>query len=181
MERAQQTGLASLTDTARWIRFVGGWQIIGGAAAAITWIDFFARLPEKGATVDAIFLFMMGLAITSIVAGIGLVKERRAAIVPSLLVQGLQVVGFSLGDLIYELHLGPYFDLLMIWTKGISITGGFRAEFTLRWPVSPAAATGAAVNLLACFCFWTVLWYEPRAQLRPNATSLTPGSPSPND
>jgi hypothetical protein len=172
MERAPQAGLAALTDTARWIRFVGGWQIIGGAAAAVTWLDGFARLPEKGLIVDAIFLFMIGVAIMSIVAGIGLVKERKAAILPSLLVQGLQVVGFSLGDFVYQIRLGPYIDLLMVWTQGLSITGGFRAAFTLSWPVSPPAATGAAVNLLACFCFWTVLWYEPPPQERPSATGV---------
>ena len=92
----------------RWIRTVGVWQIIGGAVAAITWLDLYRLLPEHRFTSDLILLLAILIAVASILLGAGLVKRRPEAVVPSLFVQALQLVGFSTGNLIYQLTLGPY-------------------------------------------------------------------------
>lgn len=145
----------------RWIRTVGVWQILGGVAAAITWLDLYRRLPEHQFTSDLILLFAILIALTAILLGAGLVKRRPEAVLPSLFVQAVQLVGFSTGDFVYQLTLGPYFDLTILWWYRLQVIAGFQSRLTLRWNVPPAAQPGVAINLLACFCFWTLLWYEP--------------------
>jgi hypothetical protein len=145
----------------RWIRTVGVWQIIGGAAAAISWLDLYRRLPEHQFTSDLILLFAIFIALASILLGAGLVKNRTEAVGPSLIVQAMQLVGFSTGDIVYQLTLGPYFDVTILWWRTLNVIVGFQPRLTVRWNIQPAAQAGVAIDLLACFCFWTLLWYEP--------------------
>ena len=152
--------LAVLMHPTRWIRTVGVWQILGGAAAAITWLDLYRRIPDHEFTSDLILLFAILIAVVSILLGVGLVKRRTEAVVPSLFVQALQLVGFSTGNFVYQLTFGPYFDLTLLWWYRISVIAGFQSRLTLRWNVQPSAQAGVAIDLLACFCFWTLLWYE---------------------
>lgn len=148
---------------ARWIRTVGVWQILGGAVAAITWLDLYRRLPEHQFASDLFHLLAILIALVSILLGAGLVKRRPEAVVPSLIVQALQLVGFSTGDLVYQLTLGPYFDVTILWWYRVQVIAGFQSRWTLGWNVQPPAPAGVAINLLACFCFWTLLWYEPES------------------
>lgn len=156
--------LAVLMHPARWIRTVGVWQILGGAAAAITWLDVYRRIPDHEFASDLILLFAILIALVSILLGVGLVKRWPDAVLPSLFVQALQLVGFSTGDFVYQFTLGPYFDVTILWWHRLEVIAGFQSRLTLRWNVPPAAQAGVAIDLLACFCFWTLLWYEEPKQ-----------------
>ena len=153
--------LAELLHPARWIRAVGVWQIIGGAAAAATWLDVYGRLPDHEFMSDLILLLAIFIALVSILLGIGLVKRRAEAVIPSLFVQALQLVGFSTGDLVYQLTLGPFFDVTILWWHRLSVIAGFQPQLMLRFNVQPVSEAGVAIDLFACFCFWMLLWYEP--------------------
>jgi len=152
--------LAELLQPARWIRAVGVWQIIGGAAAAMTWLDLYRRLDDHQFLSDLILLLAIFVALASILRGIGLVKRRTEAVVPSLFVQALQLVGFSTGDLVYQLTLGPYFDVTILWWHRLSVIAGFAPRLTVRFNVGSVGEAGVAIDLFACFCFWMLLWYE---------------------
>jgi hypothetical protein len=140
---------------------VGLWQIAGGAIAVLAWLDLLHRLDNASLGTDVLFALSFSIAFLSIGAGYGLVKARWGAIVPSLVVQVVQIIGFSLGDSGYQLTLGPYLDLTIIWTRGVSIAAGFQPRLTLWWGHASELPTGVAVNLLACFCIYTLLWFEP--------------------
>jgi len=118
--------LAELMHSTRWIRAVGGWQILGGAAAAMTWLDLYRRIPDHQFTSD-----------------------------------------------------GPYFDLTLLWWYRIWVIAGFQSRLTLRWNVQPTAQAGVAIDLLACFCFWTLLWYEqPKVHDPATSAAADPLPPS---
>jgi hypothetical protein len=153
--------LAELLQPARWIRAVGVWQILGGIAGAMTWFGVYRRISEHYFLSDLILLLAIFIALASILLGVGLVKRRAGAVVPSLFVQALQLVGFSTGDLVYQFTLGPYFDVMILWWHRLSIIAGFAPRLTLRVNVQAAGEAGVAIDLFACFCFWMLLWYEP--------------------
>ncbi|HKN69263.1 MAG TPA: hypothetical protein VJW73_23450 [Gemmatimonadaceae bacterium] len=153
--------LAVLMHPARWIRTVGVWQILGGVAAAITWLDLYRRIPAHAVTSDVILLLAVLIALISILLGAGLVKRRPEAVMPSLFLQALQLVGFSTGNFLYQFTLGPYFDVTIVWWHSFAVVAGFQSRLSLRWNLPPSAEAGVAIDLLACFCFWTLLWYEP--------------------
>lgn len=155
--------LAELLHPAKWIRAVGVWQIIGGVAASITWLDLYRRLPDHEFGSDLILLLAIFVALASILLGIALIKRRAEAVVPSLFVHSLQLIGFSTGDVIYQLTLGPYFDVTILWWHRLSVIAGIQPRLTLGFNVQPAGEAGVAIDLLACFCFWTLLWYEPNS------------------
>ena len=167
--------LAESLHPTRWIRAGGVWQILGGAAAAMTWFDLYRRLPDHEFTSDLILLLAIFIALASVLLGIGLVKRRAEAMVPSLFVQALQLVSFSTGDLVYQLTLGPYFDVTIFWWHRLWVIAGFQPRLTLRFNVQPAGDAGVAIDLFACFCFWMLLWYE-----HPSTTAGTISTP-PND
>lgn len=161
-----ESRLARLLQPAKWIRAVGVWQIVGGAVAAITWLDLYRQLPQHALLTDVILLLAIFIALASILLGVALVKRRAGAVVPSLLIQGLQLVGFSTGSLIYQLRLGPYFDVTILSWHRFAVIAGFRPQLTLRFNVQSAGEAGIAIDLVACFCFWMLLRYE-----RPAAAS----------
>ena len=156
-----ESPLAELFHPAKWIRTVGVWQIVGGAAAGVTWLDLYRRLQEHEFLSDLILLFAIFIALASILLGVGLVKRRTEAVVPSLFVQALQLVGFSTGDLVYQFTLGPYFDVMILWWHRFEVIAGIQPRLTVRFNVGSAGEAGVAIDLLACFCFWILLWYEP--------------------
>ena len=70
------------------------------------------------------------IALASILLGVGLVKRYDEAVVPSLFVQALQLVGFSTGGLVYQLTLGPYFDITILWWHSFQVIAGFAPRLT---------------------------------------------------
>ena len=152
--------LAELLHPARWIRAVGVWQILGGIAATMTWVDVYRRISEHYFLSDLILQLAIFIALASIGLGVGLVKRRAEVVVPSLFVQALQLVGFSTGDVVYQFTLGPYLDVMVLWWHRLSVIAGFAPRLTVRFNVQPASEAGVAIDLFACFCFWMLLWYE---------------------
>ncbi len=146
--------------TARAMRIIGVWQMAGGIFAAVSFLDAVRLLPRHQPTLVVLVIVAIGLSLGTAAAGYGLFRRKPGALAPSLVAQGLQLVGFGIGTWSYQLTLGPYVYLTMIWGQRFGLETGFMPRFTLYW-ATPGVPAGAAVNLLACWCFWKVLWAEP--------------------
>ncbi len=144
---------------------IGVWQIGGGVISAVTFLDGVSA--QRGSAALALLLAFVGVALGSVLAGYGLYTGRAGAQIPSLIIQGLQLIGFNLGTSVFQLTLGPYVYLTLLWGARFSLDAGFMPTGILRWAIAPPEPTGVAINLLACWCFWRLLWIEPHQMRNP--------------
>ena len=145
----------------RWIRIIAVWQMVGGALAAVTFLDAVRAVPAHQPISLALVLLGSVVAGGAALAGWGLYRGRPEALVPSLVAQGLQVLGFNLGTGVYQLTLGPYLYATIVWGQRASSDVGFMPRLLVQFGRGPTGAGAAAINLLACWCFWRLLWAEP--------------------
>ena len=164
---------------ARWIRTIGVWQMAGGAIAAVSFLDAVRTVPANHPLSVALLLLGSGVAAGAAVAGFGLYRGRPGALIPSLVAQGLQAIGFNIGTGVYQLTLGPYAYAAIVWGQRASINIGFMPRLLVRFGSGPTGAGAVAINLLACWCFWRLLWSEPE-QIRAAALAVSESHVDPN-
>lgn len=171
-----ETALASAgTPRSRGLVAVGVWQLATGAIAAVSWLTLATRMRTDSPGLDLIVAGGVLLALLSLGAGYGLVRRRPGAVLPSLCVQALQIVGFTTGPILYQLTLGPYVDLTILWGQRVALIAGFQPRLSLAVNPHAIAPTGFAVNLLACILLLAVLFFAPE-----DARSASEGVPGPN-
>ena len=160
--------------TGRWLRVIAVWQMIGGAIAAVTFLDAVRTVPEHQTVAVALVLLGAAAAVGAALAGFGLFRGRPGALVPSLVAQGLQLVGFNLGTTVFQLTLGPYLYATILWGERASLQVGFMPKLLVRFGLEASGTGAVAINLLACWCFWRLLWAEPQDV---HALAVTPAPP----
>ncbi|HET7584981.1 MAG TPA: hypothetical protein VFK13_08740 [Gemmatimonadaceae bacterium] len=162
--------------SARWIRLIGIWQMAGGVITAITFLDAIRALPAGKPLDVVIVLCAVTIAIATAVVGYGLYRGRAAALAPSMIAQVLQVVAFNIGGTVYQLTLGPYLYFTVVFGERVTVGVGFMPR--MLFALSAVGPSTAAVNLLALWCFWKLLWTEPHQLLdhRDARTSPPPES-----
>ena len=160
----------------RLMQTIGVWQMAGGAISAVTFLEAASAASGRNHVALALVLAALAAALGSVLAGYGLYRGHAGALGPSLVVQGLQLIGFNLGTTVYQLTLGPYFYLTMLWGQKFAFQVGFMPNFMLRWAVPPGESTGVAINLLACWCFWKILWTEPHQMRAASQTADASGT-----
>jgi len=150
-----------------WHRIVGGWQILGGVAGAITILE---RMPRAGLSVDTkavIYLTVPPFCALSALAGWSLIRGQalgRARSV-SVVIGILQLVGFRLEEVAYRLALGPYVFLNIIPNHGIGLTAALQPHLVLYTHATGSPKVWLVVNLLAVAAL-SGLW-----RARPMATN----------
>ena len=165
----------------RWIGTIAVWQIFGGALSLAAFLDSL-RLPSNAPGLRG-FVVTGGIivALFAIVSGLRLRHRRTEAIYQSLIIQALQLVGFSSGSTVLQLTLGPYVYLTMLWGQRFSFEFGVRPSLQFHLNGAGTFPAGVALNLLALFCFARLLFWElPTAPDLPAAPSVL-NSPSDPD
>ena len=144
-----------------WLILIGVWETVFGAIALFSWIELAVHMRRD--SIGLIFIVIGGIlfSILSIAAGIGLLRRRRSAILPSMCVQALQVVGVTAGSVVYQLTLGPFLDLTILWGYRVSLFLGYQPRLSLAVNTRAVAPTGLAINLIACALLLLVLASEP--------------------
>lgn len=158
------------------VRVVGVWQMLGGAIAAMSWLLAVMRLSIGSWRGGLIIVGGIALAVLSFIAGYGLLRRNSTAILLSLCIQALQVVGLGKGNFIYQLAMGPYVDVTIFWWHRLSLLLGFQTRLSLRALPVTYAPDVVAINLFACACLLIVLRYGARES---DASAVpTGGTPS---
>ena len=150
-----------------WLKLIGAWQIIGGIYSAITFLD---TVPALGITADrrvVLATFLLAICALSILAGRALLAGSQAGLRASLLVQGIQLAGASTGATAFQLTLGPYVYLAMIWGERLGLDFGFAPRFLWFTNATDAPPAGVVINLLALFFGWKLLRHEPAVAASP--------------
>ncbi len=158
-----------------WLKAIAVWQMLGGAIGAATFLAVIAPLNAPIGTRLVLLAVLIPICLLSGVAGWGLLKARRWARGPSLLVQGLQLFGVGTTGFMARLCLGPYVYFYVINGTG-GIEAGFSPQANLYWR-QPPMAPHLVVNLLAAVCIVMLLRWEYITEFVP--PKQAPEEPSP--
>lgn len=143
------------------IRPLGLWEIVSGAIAFLSWGNLAVSMRRDSPGLTLIVIGGILFAILSIIGGIGLARRSSSGILLSMCVQALQVVGFTTGNLIYQLALGPYLAVTILWGHRVSLLLGYQPRLTLALNPLSAGPNGIAINLIACVLLGLVLAADP--------------------
>jgi hypothetical protein len=142
------------------VRLLGLWEIIGGAIALASWAGLAITMRRDSPGLALIVIGGIVFALFSIGAGIGLARLRPTGVLASLCVQALQIVGFSDGNIIYQLAQGPYLDLTLIWRQRFSVLLGYQPRLTLALNLHSTGHEGMGINLIAAVLLAIVLGFR---------------------
>jgi hypothetical protein len=163
-----------------WHRLVGGWQLIGGAITAVTFLDRTPRADLSADTKLLVYATVLPLSLLSALAGWALVRghaltrARRLSVV----LWTLQLVGVRVGDFAYRLALGPYCFLNIVPGRGVGVTAQIQPHVLLFYTDMPGETRSwLIVNLLAASALLG-LWLARTAH-GPTAPSGEPTSGPP--
>jgi hypothetical protein len=154
--------LLSLEDVPkadRWITTIAVWQVVGGMLSIAAFLD---AVSVPGTSAAARFACMAGctIALFAVWSGFQLRKRRTSGLYSALVVQCLQLLGFSTGSTCLQLSLGPFVYLTLIFGQRYAIDFGMRPRLLFYINSSSAPEAGAVINLLALFCFVRLLFWE---------------------
>lgn len=144
-----------------WLILLGLWEIAFGAAAIISWIELAIQMRRDSVGLVLIVIGGVLFSVLSLAAGIGLLRRKPSAVLPSACVQALQIVGVSSGSIVYQLTLGPFLNLMIIWGYRVSLFLGYQPRLSLAVNTRAVAPTGLAINLIACLLLFAVLASDP--------------------
>ncbi|HJR66276.1 MAG TPA: hypothetical protein VJ802_07580 [Gemmatimonadaceae bacterium] len=148
--------LRTLPDGLR--RFVAGAEMAGGAAVmALTALEGVGPLWFR--------LAIESVGATAVAAGVWLWRDDARGYTWSRLVQGLQLVRFSIPPLAYAVSAGPFADVYFGQVQsGFNV--GFRGQLVLTWGnVSPLAVS---FNMLAAAWLLMLLDARPKSAVVPS-------------
>lgn len=149
-----------------WLILIGLWEIVFGAIATVDWIQLALHMRRDSLGLVLIVIGGLVFSLVSIAAGIGLMRRRASAILPSACIQALQIIGVSSGSIVYELTMGPFLSLTILWGYRVSLFLGYQQRLSLLVTRRAIAPTGIAINLIACLLLWLVLASDPSAGSR---------------
>lgn len=140
-----------------WPRYIGIWEVIGGAWGLVVFGQAEARTENAA---SALIVFALGIgAATSLVAGIALLRGRAVGRTLSLVVQATQLVGASFGVVSYQLILGPYVRLWWDFSDRVGVAVGATAAGAIS--LFGNTPPSLAVNLLSVVLFLTLVGSPP--------------------
>lgn len=172
--------LANFSKSDRWIATIATWQVLGGAFSMVVFLDALRRPAGAPGLRGVIVTLGLIAALFAVISGLRLRKRRPGAIHQALVIQGLQLVGFSNSTLMVQLTLGPYVYATMLWGRRYALDVGVRPTLEFHMSSTGALPAGVAINLLALFCFMRLLFWElpttPDPQLAAPPPSETPPS-----
>src|SRR5258706_42827 len=122
---------APLAKQRFWLKAIAVWQMTGGAIGGVYFLDAIPRLNASADLRTVVLAVAISVCGLSLLSGWALLKQRRAARVPSLIIHAVQAVGFGTGVFTYRLVLGPYLFLYSL--DGIGVEAGFKPQLLFRW------------------------------------------------
>ena len=143
------------------VRLLGLWEIVSGVMALASWSLLVVAMRRDSPGLTLIVVGGILFALLTIAAGIGLARRTSTGILLSICVQALQVVGFSTGNVIYQLALGPYLDVSILWGHRVTVLLGYQPRLTLALNPLSAGPNGIAINLIAGLLLGIVVAAEP--------------------
>src|SRR5690348_2435676 len=143
------------------VRLLGLWEIVSGAIAAASWVVLAIGMRRDSLGLVLIVTGGLLFGLFSVGAGIGPRRLKPTGVMASLCVQALQVVGFTDGEIVYQLMQGPYLDVTLIWRQRFAILLGYQPRLTLALNPVRSGHGGIALNLIACVLLAIVLAYRP--------------------
>lgn len=172
--------LADFPKADRWVAAIAAWQVFGGAFSLVVFVDAMRRPTAAPGLRGVIATFGIIIALFAVLSGLRLRKRRTGAIHQALVVQGLQLIGFSTGSTMMQLTLGPYVYLTLMWGRRYAIDLGIRPTLEFHLGGAGTLPAGIAINLLAFACFMRLLFWElPTTPAAPVVSVPTPSDPPP--
>ena len=127
-----------------WRRYIGAWEVIGG----VWGIALFANGYDAQSSADVVLATVVAvLALTSVAAGIALLRNWEFGRPLSIATQAAQVLQISAGYVGYRIVLGPY--LRVWWDMGAHGGVDVGATASMWLVLNTSAPAGIAVNLVA--------------------------------
>ena len=157
-----------ITLRSLWRIFVGLWEIAFGILAIGSWIELAIHMRRDSVGLVLIVIGGVLFSVLSLASGVGLLRGKTSAVLPSACVQALQIVGVSSGSIVYQLTLGPFLNLMIIWGYRVSLFLGYQPRLSLAVNTRAVAPTGLAINLVACLLLLAVLASDPSRGSRPS-------------
>jgi hypothetical protein len=149
-----------------WLKAIALWQISGGVIGGVVLLD---AIPRLQASPDLKWMFAaisIPTCLLSIVSGTALLKERRSARGPSIVVHSLQLLGVGSPAITYRVILGPYFYLYVTGTT-VGVNTGFAPQLHLHWGGAMPFPSHVLVNLLSLTCLVLLIHWRYIVELVP--------------
>jgi len=144
-----------------WLKAIALWQITGGAAGGVMFLDAVPRLQLPTDSKWTLLGIFVPICVFSVVTGWALLHGRAAARVPSIILHAVQLLGVGTTHFTFRLVLGPFL-YLYVTRSTFGINAGFQPE--MRWHTSGPMPyePHVVINLLSLTCIVLLIrWRYP--------------------
>ncbi len=134
--------------------------MVGGLLSAIAFLDSVPRVVPDSDLRITMLVIVVALCGLSVLSGYALFQGRWAGRGPSLVVQGVQLLGFGVGPEAFRVILGPYLLIGLIPNQWMGLSIGWQPQLHVHLrDLSP----GYYLNVMALACLWYLAfeWRTP--------------------